>query len=371
MPKLNFSLNSKLPGVGVTIFTVMTEKAKECQAINLAQGFPDFPCDPLLSQLVYDSMRRGENQYAPMPGLLSLREQIAQAVERWYGVTYHPETEITITSGATEAIFDAIVSMVHPEQEVIVLEPCYDSYIPAIELAGGIPIYIPLKYPDYSIDWAAVQKRINQRTRLIIINSPHNPTGTTLSEDDMMMLSKITKNTNIVIISDEVYEHILFDGKSHTSVCKYPELANRSFVISSFGKSLHITGWKIGYCLAPVELTKEFRKVHQYVTFSSSTPFQQAIADYLQQKPNFAAELKDFYEEKRNYFLKLLSGSKFEALPCRGTYFQLLNYRKLSNEEDTKFAIQLTETAKVASIPVSVFYHKHTDDKVLRFCFAK
>lgn len=364
-------LTSKLPKVGTTIFTIMSAMAAEHGAINLSQGYPDFSCDPKLHGLVSHYMQTGRNQYAPMAGVIELREAIARLVEDLYGATYHPEREITVTSGATEAIFCAITALVREGDEVIILEPAYDSYIPAIELCGGSPVCVSLEFPDYTINWDKVKKLVNQRTRAIILNTPHNPTGTVISREDLQTLQRIIADKDIFVISDEVYEHILFDGKDHQSVSRFPGLVSRSMVISSFGKTLHTTGWKVGYCLAPEYLTREFRKVHQYVTFSTSTPFQLAIADYLNQDRETIAHLRTFYQQKRDYFLELMAGSRFVPYASRGTYFQLMSYRQISNESDKEFARRMTIEKGVACIPVSVFYRYEEDHRVVRFCFAK
>ncbi|MFN8145724.1 MAG: methionine aminotransferase [Bacteroidia bacterium] len=369
MPSYPNPIKSKLPKAGTTIFTVMSALANEQKAINLSQGFPNFEASEELISLVYQYMRKGFNQYAPMQGILPLRERIAEKAEALYGARYNPDTEITITSGGTQAIYTAITAMIREGDEVVVLEPAYDSYVPAIELAGGVPVYVALKFPDYSIDWNAVKKVITQRTKMILINTPHNPAGTVWTQKDMKELEKITSHSEITVVSDEVYEHILFDGLQHESVMRYPKLAERSFVVFSFGKTYHTTGWKMGYCLAPAKLMTEFRRVHQFVVFSSNTPMQYALADFMENK-NYL-ELPAFYQEKRDYFLKLLNGSKFKFRPATGSYFQLLDYSAISKEKDTDFAVRLTKQFKVASIPISSFYHEPIDNKLLRFCFAK
>lgn len=364
------TLESKLPSVGTSIFSVMSALANKHGAINLSQGFPDFPADPKLLSMVTEAMEKGLNQYAPAIGLQSLREQISRMAKEAYGADFNAETEVTVTSGATEALFCAIAATIKEGDEVIVFEPYYDSYIPVIELFGGVPIYVPLDFPDYKINWANVKKRVNSSTRMIILNTPHNPTGSTLKESDMEELSKIVQANPIVILSDEVYEHIIFDGAEHQSVARYPDLALRSFIVASFGKTFHTTGWKVGYCLAPEHLSKEFRKIHQFVTFSTSTPFQNAISNYMQDlSPVF--ELKNFYQKKRDYFLSLMSESRFVPLASSGTYFQLMRYDAISDKGDREFAEWLTIEKGVAAIPVSVFYHSGEDNKVLRFCFAK
>ena len=364
------NLKSKLPDVGVTIFTRMTALANEYDAINLSQGFPDFDVDPQLTGLVYKYMQNGFNQYAPMQGVMLLRERIAEKTLKLYKSSYDPGTEITVTSGATEALFTAILSVVNREDEVIVLEPAFDCYVPAILLSCGIPKFIRMKPPCYRIDWNEVRDAISEKTRLIILNSPHNPTGSVLLDEDISSLREIVRETGIHIISDEVYEHIIFDGISHQSIAKYPDLASQSFVISSFGKTYHTTGWKVGYCLAPKNLTAEFQKVHQFLTFSTNTPVQHAYAEFLVNEDAYLG-LSGFYQEKRDKFLSLLKNSRFKPVRCSGTYFQMLNYSSISDEPDTDFAKRLTTEYGVASIPPSVFYHENDDHRVLRFCFAK
>jgi methionine aminotransferase len=370
MPFFPSILKSKLPKTGTSIFTAMSELALKHNAINLAQGFPGFDGSEALMDLVSTYMKKGYNQYAPMQGVMALREAIAAKVASSYGAKYDPEKEITITAGATQALFTAIATVVKEGDEVIVFEPAYDSYVPAIELNGGIPVYIQLKAPDYRIDWSEVKKLINQRTRLIVLNTPHNPTGTVMSSSDMLQLEKLTKHSEIVVLSDEVYEHIVFDALQHQSVTRYPGLAERSFVVSSFGKSFHATGWKIGYCMGPSNLMNEFRKIHQFMVFSVNTPIQYALAEYLNSTDAFQ-ELSGFYASKRDQFLQLIQGSKFKAVASSGSYFQLLDYSKISEEGDLEFAKRLTKEIGVAAIPTSVFYHKPVDCKVLRFCFAK
>ena len=363
-------INSKLPNVGTTIFSVMSKLAVDHNAINLSQGFPDFACNEDLIALVNKYMKAGHNQYAPMPGLIGLREQLAEKTETLYGTKYDPDTEITITAGATQAIYTAISAIIREGDEVIIFEPAYDCYQPAIELNGGKTIYMQLQAPDYTIDWESVKKMINHHTKMIIINTPHNPTGSIMSVADMMMLQKIVQGTDIIIISDEVYEHIIFDQQLHQSVARFPILAERSFIISSFGKTYHTTGWKIGYCVAPKNLMAEFRKVHQFLVFSCNTPIQYALADFLKQKEQYL-ELGNFYQKKRDFFIDAIKGSRFELIPAAGTYFQLLNYKSLSKEKDAEYAIRLTKEFGIASIPISVFYADKIDNKILRFCFAK
>ncbi|HNW27950.1 MAG TPA: methionine aminotransferase [Spirochaetota bacterium] len=363
-------VQSKLPDVGVTIFTVMSRLANEQGAINLSQGFPDFDVDPELIGLVDHYMRQGNNQYAPMQGVMALRERIAEKVQELYGASYAPAEEITVTSGGTEALFAAITAVVHHGDEAILFEPAYDSYAPTVALCGGRPVYCPMRFPGYSIDWDMVKDSITPRTRCIIINSPHNPSGAVLSPADIGALKQITAGTGIYIISDEVYEHILFDGLRHESMSRYPELAARSFVISSFGKTYHTTGWKIGYCLAPKPLSAEFQKIHQYLTFASNTPVQCAYAKFMENRDTYLSVPK-FYEAKRDLFLSLVKVSRFKVTPSRGTYFQMLDYSDITDEADTAFARRMTVEHGVAAIPPSVFYHDGRDNKVLRFCFAK
>jgi methionine transaminase len=364
------SLSSKLPNVGVTIFAVMSRLAGDTGAVNLSQGFPDFAVDPELCALVNKYMALGYNQYAPMQGVPALRQRICEKTKELYGAQYDPDTEITVTSGATEAIFSAITCAVKPGDEVMLFEPAYDSYAPAVLLSGGIPVYVRLKYPDYHIDWNEVKDTITAKTKLLILNSPHNPTGTILGAQDLAALMDITAGTDILIISDEVYEHIVFDGYRHESMTGYPELAARCFVISSFGKTYSATGWKLGYCLAPQQLSKEFQRIHQFVTYASNTPMQWAIAEFMEKKEKYLT-LGSFYQERRDLFVSLIKDSRFKPLPCRGTYFQMLSYEAISDENDIDFARRLTTEHGVAAIPPSVFYVKGDDHKALRFCFAK
>jgi methionine aminotransferase len=370
MPEYIGSLSSKLPRAGTTIFTVMSKLAADHSAINLSQGFPDFDSPPELIKLVNKAMKAGHNQYAPMAGLMRLREQIAAKTERLYGATYHPETEITVTVGGTQAVFTAIAATIREDDEVIIFEPAYDCYEPAIELNGGKTIYVTLQAPDYRINWTVVKKMINHRTRMIILNTPHNPTGSVMNEEDIRQLTKLVSKTDIIILSDEVYEHIVFDKNRPQSMARYPELAARSFIISSFGKTFHTTGWKLGYCLAPKQLMTEFRKVHQFLVFACNTPMQVAIADFLN-NPAHYDELSAFYQQKRDYFNKLLQGSRFTGVPSAGTYFQLLNYSSISDAKDIDFSKELITKYKIAAIPISVFYHKPIYENMLRFCFAK
>ena len=364
------NLPNKLPRVGTTIFTVMSQLAMETGALNLSQGFPGFDCDPALTALVDEHMRAGRNQYAPMTGVPVLREQLAQKTLTHYGVGYNPDTEVTVVSGATEAIFAAVTAIVQPGDEVIVLEPAYDSYVPAIELNGGVPVYVTLTPPDYSVDWAAVEAAITERTRLIMVNTPHNPTGYCWTRDDLDQLARLVQDRNIWLISDEVYEHILFDGRTHQSLMTHPALRERTFVIGSFGKTFHITGWKIGYCLAPAPMTAAFRKIHQYVTFSTATPMQYALADYLSEPVHYQ-QLPAFYQRKRDLFLAGIAESRFRFTPAEGSFFQCVSYDAITTEPDYDLAVRLTKEIGVASIPISVFYHRQNDYRILRFCFAK
>ncbi len=348
----------------------MSALASEHNAINLSQGFPDFPIDPELSELIYEASKKGHNQYALMAGTMQLRENISELVKNIYNKKVNPDSEITITSGATEALFAAVSAVVSPGDEVIMFDPSYDSYEPAVLLNKGVPVRIPLTFPEYRIDWEKVNKAISRKTRLIIINTPNNPAGSVISDTDIQNLKRIVNSNDIYILSDEVYEHIIFDGAEHCSLIKDEELYQRSFIVSSFGKTFHITGWKVGYCVAPPALTSELRKVHQFLTFSTSTPSQYALAEYIKNIDK-VKDLKLFYQKKRDLFFRLMSETKFRPLKCEGTYFQLLDYSAITDENDFDFAVRLTKECKVASIPVSVFYEEKTDNKVLRFCFAK
>ncbi|HRE40405.1 MAG TPA: methionine aminotransferase [Ignavibacteria bacterium] len=361
---------SKLPNTGTTIFTVMSALANEHNAVNLSQGFPDFPVDKNLIDLCYNASLNGYNQYAPMPGLPTLRNGISDCINSIYGKNIDPDKEITVTSGATEALFAAISVIVNKNDEVIIFDPSYDSYEPAVILAGGVPVRIPLTFPEYKIDWEKVFERVNKKTKLIILNSPNNPAGSVIDENDIFNLTKLISGNDMYILSDEVYEHIVFDGVKHYSMLIDDELYKKSFIVSSFGKTFHITGWKVGYCTAPENLTSELRKIHQYLTFSTSTPFQWALSEYIKDIDKIK-NLKHFYESKRDFFLSLIKNTKFKPLKCSGTYFQLLDYSDITDENDFEFAKRLTIEYKVASIPVSVFYENKTDNKVLRFCFAK
>ncbi|WP_031529368.1 methionine aminotransferase [Dyadobacter crusticola] len=363
-------LKSKLPHVGTTIFTKMSRLAEEQQAINLAQGFPEFDCSPELQKLVDKYIQSGKNQYAPMAGVMSLREAISKKTWEAAAKEYHPETEITITSGATEALYVAVSTIVNPGDEVIVFEPAYDSYVPAIELNGGVPVFVTLDPQYESVDWAAAAAAITDKTVAIMINTPHNPTGNVWTETDMRQLAALAEQHDLYVISDEVYEHIVFDGRKHISAAAIPALAERTFLCGSFGKTFHTTGWKLGYCLAPAALTAEFRKIHQFLVFSVVTPFQFAVAEYLNEPAHYLT-LSAFYQQKRDLFLNVIDGIGFEVKPSQGTFFQNVSYESLSGENDVLLAERLTKEAKVASIPVSAFYANPEGYKTLRFCFAK
>ena len=364
------SLSSKLPQVGTTIFTTMSRMAQEENAINLAQGFPGFGSDPVLLELVAKYTRGGFNQYAPMSGVSELKQALATKTQRTQGYFPDPELEVTIVSGATEALFAAFTAVVRPGDEVIVLEPAYDSYVPAISLNGGIPVFVPLQSADFSVDWELVGSKITSKTRAIVVNSPHNPSGYVWSQEDVNNLATLVTQHGLYVVSDEVYEHILFDGRRHISLGSNPFLRERTFVCGSFGKTFHVTGWKIGYCIAPQALSEEFRKMHQYLTFSTVTPIQYALAEYLQ-NPNHYLELPTFYQKKRDLFLEGLKTTPFKFQASQGSFFQLASYGHLSNKSDVLIAEQMTCQLKVACIPVSVFYAEGTDNQVLRFCFAK
>lgn len=366
------ALKSKLPNVGTTIFTVMSALAAEKGAVNLGQGFPDFDCDPALVDAVTAAMKNGFNQYPPMAGVPVLRDAIAAKVAKLYGQSYDAATEITVTAGATQALLTAILCCVHPGDEVLIIEPVYDSYVPAIELAGGKPVAVQMEVgPDgYSVPWHKVAAAVTPRTRLIMINSPHNPTGSVLRETDLDALANIVRGTDILILSDEVYEHMVFDGTRHESICRYPELAQRAFVVSSFGKTYHVTGWKVGYVAAPAALSAEFRKVHQFNVFTVNTPVQHGLASYMQ-NPAPYLELPAFYQRKRDLFRSGLKGSRFRLLPSDGTYFQCVDYSSISSMPEAEFAKWLTAEVGVAAIPVSAFYNQPKESGIVRFCFAK
>ena len=364
---------SKLPDVGTTIFTVMSALAAEQKALNLSQGFPDFDGPPALLDRVEAHMRDGRNQYPPMAGVESLRQAIAEKVENLYGLKCRADDEVTVTAGATEALFCAIAAVVHPGDEVIVLDPAYDSYDPVIRLQGGVAVHVPLSTPSFSIDWQRIADAITPRTRLLILNSPHNPTGMVMQDHDIEALSELCSEHDLYLIGDEVYEHMVFDQGKHLSLCAYADLYARSFVISSFGKTYHVTGWKVGYCVAPPRLTLEFRRIHQYVTFTVNTPVQLGIAGFLQQHPEHHRELPAFYQRKRDLFCQLLEPSRFSLVPSQGTYFQLLGYSQITAEADDALARRWTCEQGIASIPISVFYQnpQDCDHLALRFCFAK
>ena len=364
------NLHSKLPNIGITIFTVMSGLATKMGAINLGQGFPDFPMDPELVELVAKAMRDGYNQYAPMPGHPPLLETLSEKIGLLYKNAVHPLSEITITPGGTYAIYTALSTILQPGDEVIVFEPAYDSYIPNILMNGAVPVAVPLEYPSYKIDWEKAHKAKTAKTKAIVLNSPHNPTGAVLSEDDIEELRRLVYDTNIFIVSDEVYEHIILDGIPHSSMLRYPDLFERSFVCFSLGKVFNCTGWKLGYCVAPEPLTKEFRKFHQFNAFSCFTPTQVALASFLKE-PSHYLSMPDFMQKKRDFFQDLMSSTRFKALPTHGSYFQIYSYKDISDEPDSEFAKTLVARCGVAAIPVSAFYQSAKDDKVLRFCFAK
>ncbi len=362
--------DSKLPDVGTTIFTTMSQLAAEHNAINLSQGFPDFDGHNYLRQRVAHYINQGLNQYAPMSGLPALREQIAAKTQLCYGRRVDPDSEVTVTSGATEALFAAIHAVVRAGDEVIVFDPAYDSYDPAVRLAGGEPIHLPLN-DEFSIDIEKLERAINAKTRLIIINSPHNPSGATLSQDTLRQIEQCVEKHDVYLISDEVYEHIIFDDELHQSVNRFESLANRSFIVSSFGKTFHTTGWKVGYCVAPANLTTEFRKIHQYLTFCTVTPIQAALADMLEKHPEQWQQLSAFYQGKRDHLRTQLTDSRFRLLPCQGTYFQLVDYSEISDLNEVEFARWMTKEVGVASVPISVFYQPQQEQRLVRLCFAK
>ncbi|WP_152562468.1 pyridoxal phosphate-dependent aminotransferase [Caballeronia grimmiae] len=367
-PELSFP--SRLPNVGTTIFTVMSALAAQKGAVNLGQGFPDFDCDPRIVDAVASAMRDGHNQYPPMAGAAPLRQAIARKIEALYGRAYDADREITVTAGATQALLTAVLCCVHPGDEVVVIEPMYDSYVPAIELAGGKPVFVSLEAPDYALPFDKIAAAITPKTRLLMINTPHNPTGRVWREADMRKLEDIVRGTNVLIVSDEVYEHMVYDGAPHESVSRYPELAKRSFVVSSFGKTFHVTGWKLGYVAAPAALTAELRKVHQFNVFTVNTPMQIGLAHYLED-PKPYLELPAFYQKKRDFFRAGLANTRFSLLPCDGTYFQCVDYSAISDMSEADFAQWLTSEIGVAAIPVSAFYHEPHESGVVRFCFAK
>lgn len=362
------NIPSRLPDVGISIFTIMSKMALEQNAINLSQGFPDFPVSQTLIELIHKNMLAGHNQYAPMAGVPALRKILSEIIYQTYHRATDPETEITITAGGTEALFSTLAALVNPGDEVILFDPSYDSYDPSIRLNGGIPIHINLRPPQFSIDWHEVKEKITSRTRMIVINTPHNPTGSVLQESDLKELEKLALERGLIVLSDEVYERIVFDQTIHHSVLKYPALMEQSVAVFSFGKTFHATGWKVGYTVASEQLTKEIRKAHQFITFSVNTPVQLALAEYMIHAENYM-QLGKFYQQKRDFFLDQLKGSSFQPLPCLGSYFQLVSYQ--SAKSDVEMAEWMTKTQKVAPIPVSAFYKDKTDNHLLRFCFAK
>lgn len=370
MQKFQGQIVSKLPQTETSVFAVMTKLAEEHHAINLAQGFPDFEISQELIGLVNKYMLEGRNQYAPMPGVPWLRKNIVKKVKEAYNADYDPETEITITAGATQAIFNVVTAFIREGDEVILFEPAYDSYGPAVKVNKGMIKYSTLVAPDYHIDWEQTYRLVSNRTRMVIINTPHNPTGSVLKEDDLLKLEKLVIANDLIVLSDEVYEHLVFDGVSHESVCKYPALASRSFMIGSFGKTFHATGWKVGFTLAPENLMKEFRKTHQFMVFACNTPIQWAIAEFLENPANYLG-LPYFYQQKRDLFLDLIKDSRFKLIPSSGTYFQCANFREISDESEWDFCARITKEHGVAAIPLSPFYNKGTDEGMIRFCFAK
>ncbi|MBS1486649.1 MAG: aminotransferase class I/II-fold pyridoxal phosphate-dependent enzyme [Bacteroidetes bacterium] len=364
------NLSSRLPDVGTTIFSIMSKMALVHNAINLSQGFPDFPVSEKLIDLIHQKMKEGHNQYAPMPGVEALRNIIRDIILKTYRHEVNAETEITITAGGTEAIFSSIAALIRPGDEVILFDPSYDSYDPAIRLSGGTPVHLNLSPPHFAIDWSEVKKKITPRTRLIMVNTPHNPAGAVLSSSDLQSLEMIAAEHNLIVLSDEVYERIIFDGRVHESVLKYPALAQQSIAVFSFGKTFHATGWKVGYTVAPEAITQEIRKAHQFVTFSVNTPVQLALAEFMADPENYL-HLGKFYQQKRDFFLEQIKGTSLRPLPCSGSYFQLLSYEGVSQKTDRDMAIWMTQEMKLAPIPVSAFYKDQTDNKLLRFCFAK
>jgi methionine transaminase len=363
-------ITSRLPDVGTSIFSIMSKMALDHGAINLSQGFPDFAVDQTIIDLVHRFMLEGNNQYAPMPGVPLLRQQIAQVIHQTHNYRVDADTEITITAGATEGIFAAISAFINPGDEVILFDPAYDSYDPAIRLNGGVPVQINLTYPDFSIDWDLVKKKITRKTKMIMVNTPHNPSGSVLKPKDLLELEKIALTNDILVLSDEVYERLIFDGVTHQSALSSPGLASQSIAVYSFGKTFHATGWKAGYVVAPAHLTTEIRKTHQFIVFAVNTPVQFALAEYLK-NPEHYNSLGNFYQRKRDFFLNHIKGSSLEPLPCSGSYFQVMSFKSFSDQPDVKMAEELTKKFKVAAIPVSVFYKDRTDNRLLRFCFAK
>jgi len=371
MKRSSPALLSKLPNVGTTIFTVMSQMALDYNAINLSQGYPDYDGPELLKERLKHHVEAGHNQYAPLAGVPALRREIARKIERYYGAGVDPDSEVTVTPGATEAIYCAVHAVVHRDDEVIMFDPVYDTYDPAVRLAGGRPIHLTLEAPGYRIDWDMVERTINKRTRAIMVNSPHNPTGTIIDDADVSALARLAERYDLVIISDEVYEHLIYDGREHSSVLRDPCLAARSFVISSFGKTYHVTGWKTGYCVAPPALTAEFRRIHQFVAFVAVTPLQYAIADYMAAAPDHLDDLPRFYQRKRDLFNTGLAASRFLFKPSAGTFFQLVDYSAVSEKDDMAMVEWLTQEVGVAAIPMSVFYQMPPTGRYIRFCFCK
>ncbi len=367
---MDLTITSKLPSVGTSIFTVMSALATQYNAVNLGQGFPDYPMNEDLMSLVNEAMHKGFNQYAPMQGYMPLREVIAEKAEFLYQTKIHPDSQVTITPGGTYAIYTSLTTVLQPGDEVILFEPAYDSYIPNVQVNGAVPVLINLQFPEYKIDWNEVRTRITSKTRVIILNSPHNPTGAVLGEDDITQLRSIVKNTNIIIVSDEVYEHLIFDTVPHQSILRYPDLLERSFVCFSFGKVYHCTGWKLGYCISSPALMNEFRKIHQFNCFSCHSPSQVALSAFLKNKDSYLS-LSGYMQEKRDYFIQLMKNTKFSLLNSKGSYFICATYNKISEEKDTELAIRMVKELGIATIPVSAFYQAGTDNKVIRFCFAK
>ena len=367
---MSLKIHSRLPEVGTSIFTVMSRMAVEHGAINLSQGFPDFPVSAELIELISQAMKDGHNQYAPMPGAPALKKVIADVIKLTYNHTVDPDTEIVVAAGGTEAIFSSIAALIGAGDEVILFDPSYDCYAPSVRLNGGTPVYINLNPPDFSIDWDLVRSKITARTKMIMINTPHNPSGAVLLEDDLKTLEALALKHDLIVLSDEVYERLIFDGFEHQSVLKYPALASQSIAVFSFGKTFHATGWKVGYTVAPANLTAEIRKAHQFVTFSVNTPVQMALSQYMTDPAHYTS-LGKFYQQKRDFFLEQIKGSSFEPLACHGSYFQLLSYKNISAKSEKEMAEWITKEHKVASIPVSAFYNDKTDNRMLRFCFAK
>jgi len=367
---MNLHIQSKLPSVGTTIFTIMSGLAAKLNAVNLGQGYPDYSMSPELVALVNEAMKSDFNQYVPMQGYMPLREALAEKIEFLYNASVNPDTQITITPGGTYAIYTALTTVLQPGDEVIVFQPCYDSYIPNVEINGAVAVLIDLKFPEYKIDWNEVRQKITPKTRMIMLNTPHNPSGSILMQDDIDQLRSIVKDSNIFILSDEVYEHLVFDDLPHQSMLRYPDLAERSFVCFSFGKTYHCTGWKLGYCITSPELTVEFRKVHQFNCFSCHSPSQVALSTFLKNKEAYLS-LGAMMQKKRDYFIGLMQDTRFELLSSKGSYFICAKYNRISDEKDSDFAIRITKEYGVAVIPVSVFYKNQTDNNVIRFCFCK